>query len=228
MAVLVPDSMFAEVIGGGIGGMLLMLVLGIPVYVCATASVPVAAVMIAKGVSPGAALVFLMTGPATNAAAIATIWRIMGRRTALLYLAVVAGSALCSGFLLDSIFDISGTDIVHESHVMMHPVLRTSSALLLLAILAAGIIRPRLIKRSLTEQPGSGGKELCLRIDGMHCSHCVRNVEDLIMSCSGVVSVQIRMKPGQAVVRGDNLDAKTITELIARAGYKARVQTLTS
>ena len=76
--------------------------LGIPIYVCATASVPVAAALILKGVSPGAAMVFLMTGPATNAAAITTIWRTMGRRTAVLYLIATAVSALGAGIVLDS------------------------------------------------------------------------------------------------------------------------------
>ena len=60
---LVPDDYLAETLGTGIGAMLIMMVLGIPVYVCATASVPIAAALVAKGVSPGAALVFLMTGP---------------------------------------------------------------------------------------------------------------------------------------------------------------------
>jgi len=73
ISVLVPSDFFAGALGQGITGMLVMMAFGIPVYVCATASVPIAAALIAKGASPGAAIVFLMTGPATNAAAIATI-----------------------------------------------------------------------------------------------------------------------------------------------------------
>lgn len=90
---LVPDGFFADKLGSGIGAMLLMMVIGIPIYVCATASIPVAAAMILKGLSPGAALVFLMVGPATNMAGLATIWRTLGARTALLYLLAIAGSA---------------------------------------------------------------------------------------------------------------------------------------
>ena len=80
-------------VGGGIVGMLVMMLLGVPVYVCATASVPIAAALIAKGVSPGAALAFLMTGPATNAATIVTVWKVMGVRTGIAYLVTIMGTA---------------------------------------------------------------------------------------------------------------------------------------
>ena len=91
----------ASAVGTGIVGMAVMMVVGVPLYVCATASVPIAAALIAKGVSPGAALVFLMTGPATNAATITVIWKVMGRKTAALYLVAVVLSAFGSGALLD-------------------------------------------------------------------------------------------------------------------------------
>src|SRR4030042_6037740 len=73
ISVLVPDDFFAEKLGTGIFAMVVMMFLGIPVYVCATASVPVAAALMMKGLTPGAALVFLMTGPAPNLANFLTI-----------------------------------------------------------------------------------------------------------------------------------------------------------
>ena len=97
IAALVPDDYFSTVLGGGILSMLVMMLVGIPIYVCATASVPIAAALIMKGVSPGAALVFLMTGPATNAATISTVWKTMGRRAAGLYLGTVAGASILAG-----------------------------------------------------------------------------------------------------------------------------------
>ncbi|MHC4643577.1 MAG: SO_0444 family Cu/Zn efflux transporter, partial [Planctomycetota bacterium] len=86
ISALVPDGYFAEKLGTGIFAMVVMMFLGIPVYVCATASVPVAAALILKGLTPGAALVFLMTGPATNAASFITIWKVLGKVTAITYL----------------------------------------------------------------------------------------------------------------------------------------------
>ena len=96
---VVPEDFFAPFLGGGILAMVVMMALGIPVYVCATASVPVAVALLAKGVSPGAVMVFLMTGPATNAAALATIWANLGRRTAITYIATVAACSIAAGLL---------------------------------------------------------------------------------------------------------------------------------
>lgn len=103
ISISVPDNRMATLVGAGFGSMFLMMLLGIPLYVCATASVPIAAALIAKGVSPGAALVFLMTGPATNAATITTFWKMMGRNCTIIYLFAIAVSALASGFLLDQL-----------------------------------------------------------------------------------------------------------------------------
>jgi uncharacterized membrane protein YraQ (UPF0718 family) len=139
----VPAGFFAEKLGSGIGAMLLMMVIGIPVYVCATASIPVAAAMILKGLSPGAALVFLMTGPATNMAGLTTIWRTLGPRTALLYLLAIAGSALTFGLILDA-FAVQVTVAVAEHHHEMGPSLFGHlSAVALLLILFYGIIKPK-------------------------------------------------------------------------------------
>ncbi len=102
ISAFVPEALFTEHVGEGLPAMLLMLALGIPIYVCATASIPIAAAMILKGASPGAALVFLMTGPATNAAAIATIWRLFGTRAGVAFLVSVALTALGSGLLMDA------------------------------------------------------------------------------------------------------------------------------
>jgi uncharacterized protein len=103
ISALVPDGFFADKLGTGIVPMLVMMLLGIPMYVCATASVPIAAALMLKGLSPGAALVFLMTGPATNAASFVLIWKMMGRATAITYLVAVAGCALLSAIILDYI-----------------------------------------------------------------------------------------------------------------------------
>ncbi len=88
-----------------------------------------------KGLSPGAALVFLMTGPATNAAGLATIWNTLGRRTAILYLLTVAGCALAGGFLLDSIVAQIELGAASHLHEMGPSLAQHLSAVLLLAVL---------------------------------------------------------------------------------------------
>jgi uncharacterized membrane protein YraQ (UPF0718 family) len=135
ISALVPDGYFAEKLGTGIFAMIVMMLLGIPVYVCAIASVPVAAAMILKGLTPGAALVFLMTGPATNAASFITIWKILGRATAIIYLATVAGCALLGGLLLDYIAAGVNIEIATRPSWMMPDFVKYASAVVLLAVL---------------------------------------------------------------------------------------------
>ncbi len=97
VTVFVPENFFAQVLGGRTYlEMPLMVLLGFPMYVCSTASIPIAASLILKGISPGAAFVFLMVGPAINAASIATVAPFIGRRAAFLYGFVIAfGAVIC-------------------------------------------------------------------------------------------------------------------------------------
>ena len=105
---LIPEDIFARYLGSGLPAMLLMLVIGIPLYVCATASTPIAAALILKGVSPGAALVFLLAGPATNVAALTVLFGILGKRAAAIYLAAIALCSVGCGLLLDQIYGAWG------------------------------------------------------------------------------------------------------------------------
>ncbi|MGB8226943.1 MAG: permease [Sedimentisphaerales bacterium] len=141
ISVAVPDDFFAEKIGTGFGAMVVMMLVGIPLYVCATASVPIAAALIVKGLSPGAALVFLMTGPATNAAGLIIIWKILGRRTAIIYILTVAVCALASGLLLDATFSDLGSQIQSHYHKMAATPLEHISAVILLIVLGFGIYK---------------------------------------------------------------------------------------
>jgi uncharacterized membrane protein YraQ (UPF0718 family) len=143
ISALVPDGFFAEKLGTGIFAMIVMMFLGIPVYVCATASVPVAAALIMKGLTPGAALVFLMTGPATNAASFITIWKTLGRITAIIYLLTVAGCALLGGILLDLLAARADIDIAAHPHWMLPDYVKYASAVLLLAVLGYALFSKR-------------------------------------------------------------------------------------
>lgn len=102
----VPQSFFMQW-GTGIGAMLIMVLIGLPMYICATASTPIAASFLFAGISPGAALVFLLTGPATNVATIGIIKQHLGMRSLVAYLIGVTGSAIFCGLLLDYYVEIS-------------------------------------------------------------------------------------------------------------------------
>ena len=101
---LVPSKLFVDYLGGGFSSMLIMLAMGIPLYICATASTPVAAAFILKGVSPGAALVFLLVGPATNITSLSVLFGLLGKRATAIYLLTLAVFAVFCGLILDQIY----------------------------------------------------------------------------------------------------------------------------
>jgi uncharacterized membrane protein YraQ (UPF0718 family) len=104
ITVLIPDDIFSRYLGPGLPAMLLMLVVGIPLYICATASTPIAAALILKGVSPGAALVFLLAGPATNMASLTVLVGTLGRRATVIYLSSIAVCSVLFGLIVDQIY----------------------------------------------------------------------------------------------------------------------------
>ena len=101
---LIPPEVMTRYLGGGLSSMLIMLALGIPLYICATASTPIAAALILKGVSPGAALVFLLAGPATNVTSLTVLFGILGKKATLIYLSTIAVIAVAFGLLLDAVY----------------------------------------------------------------------------------------------------------------------------
>ncbi|MFQ6137316.1 MAG: SO_0444 family Cu/Zn efflux transporter [Candidatus Hydrothermarchaeales archaeon] len=105
ISAIIPRGMVQGYLGGGgLFPMLVMLVVGIPLYICATASTPIAAALIAKGLSPGAALVFLLAGPATNIATITIISKALGKRTTAIYVGSIAVVSVVLGVMLNWIY----------------------------------------------------------------------------------------------------------------------------
>jgi len=122
ITVLIPDDIFSRYLGSGLSAMLLMLAVGIPLYICATASTPIAAALILKGVSPGAALVFLLVGPATNVASLTVLTGILGKRATAIYLGAIAVSAVIFGLVVDHVYASMGFSaqamVGHASELM--------------------------------------------------------------------------------------------------------------
>ena len=135
--VLVPDAVIAGYLGGGLKSMLLMLAFGIPLYICATASTPIAAAFIMKGVSPGTALVFLLVGPATNITSLSVLVGLLGKRATALYLASIAVISVLCGLAVDAIylsFGLSAVAAVGQAAEVLPGWLMTSATVLLLSL----------------------------------------------------------------------------------------------
>lgn len=105
---IIPDGLVTKYAGGGLPSMLVMLGVGIPLYICATASTPIAAALILKGASPGAALVFLLAGPATNVTSLTVLLGILGKRATAIYLTTIGLSTVLFGLALDKVYTSFG------------------------------------------------------------------------------------------------------------------------
>jgi len=234
ISALVPAGALGGLLGGGVLPVLVMIVVGIPLYVCATGSVPLAAGFIHAGVSPGAALAFLIAGPATNAATVTTLLRVLGRRTTAIYLATVGLSALGGGLLLDAV--AGGLDlripVLHTGHHHDHIdwLDHLWAGLLVLVMLWA--YRPR--RRAAAacgcdragEVPVNPVEEIAmqtveLKVDGMNCSHCTASVERALGEQPGVREVSVSLAEGRARVTGDALDAAALAGVVSSLGYSA-------
>lgn len=158
IAWLVPDDFFVRYAGNEFLSMMLMLAIGIPLYICASASTPVAAALVLKGLSPGAALVFLLAGPATNAATITIVGRFWGKRATAMYVASIAVCSLFAGWLTNRLYAWSGADIprwIGEPGAETVSPWSIAAAVLLLLLLARNYLpRRRTADPCGSEEPG--------------------------------------------------------------------------
>ncbi|MDA3798993.1 MAG: SO_0444 family Cu/Zn efflux transporter [Kiritimatiellae bacterium] len=136
-----PANFFADkLLGNEFFSMIVMLVIGIIIYVCSSGSVPIVLSLIASGISPGAGLVFLITGPATNLASLTTLTKIVGTKSVFIYLATLATVALISGYILNQFMDSSTiSQMVHSGHKSLSW-LNHLSAVILLIMLGQSLI----------------------------------------------------------------------------------------
>ncbi len=134
MLTFIPPDWLAQW-GGGLTAMLVMLVVGIPMYICAVASTPVAAGLLLAGVSPGAVLVFLLVGPATNIASFALLKRELGLKVTGMYLFGLSVLSLMMGLLLEWLLEVQNWQIeasLGEAHAMLPGMVSWASAFILI------------------------------------------------------------------------------------------------
>ena len=137
ITVYMPESLSQMILGGGIVAMLAMLLMGMPIYICATASTPIAAAFLLKGASPGAVLVFLLVGPATNMTSLSVLIRILGKMGTIRYLIVIAVVSILFGLGLDGVYhylDIEARAVISEVRETIPYWLKLGSAVILIML----------------------------------------------------------------------------------------------
>jgi hypothetical protein len=231
--VVIPDDFFLRYLKNDYLSMLLVLLVSVPLYVCATGSVPIAAVLMLKGLSPGAAIVFLMAGPATNAATILVIGNTMGRKTLFTYLFSIIAGALFFGILVNEflpreLFTSSLHNIHHgEHHHEILPYwLQAGSAIILTILMINGLYRKYLYPRfnktkessnPLTENPM---KFKTIKVEGMTCNHCKATVETNLKKMPGISDIKVDLASGNVVLEGENFDLALAEKTVNDLGYK--------
>ncbi len=227
IAVIVPDDFFAGRASNDILEMLIILIAAIPVYICATASVPIAAVLMLKGLSPGAALVLLMAGPATNAATITMIGKVMGRKSLVSYLVSIISGAMIFGFLMNTLLPerwfTLPQQMMSHNHEILPRWLAIGSAVILVILIINGYMKKYINRkkdgttyRSPVHTPGI----ITMNVKGMTCNHCRQTVENATASVDGVESATADLARGSLSISGKDYDLEKIKSNIRAVGYE--------
>lgn len=213
----VPAEAFAALSGhGGLLAMAATLLIALPLYVCATASVPIAAALVAGGFPPGAALVFLMAGPATNLATLGAVRRAFGGKALAIYLTTIGVGSFGLGWAFDFVIG-AGADphALHGSHAHAAGLPAIAAAVVLIGMLAwfaVGDLRSWLASR---KKPVAAPVEVA--VTGMTCNGCVRRLEAKLRTLPDVGAVEVALEPG--VCRVEGADPESVREAIRAAGF---------
>ncbi|MFT5355204.1 MAG: uncharacterized membrane protein YraQ (UPF0718 family)/copper chaperone CopZ [Polyangiales bacterium] len=211
ITVLVPAGSLASLsAAGGLLAMGAVLAISVPLYVCATASVPIAAALVAGGFPPGAALVFLIAGPATNVATLGAVYGAFGKRILAAYLSTIVIGSVVLGSAFDFLLDGS----VVAAHVHGSSPFATVSAIVLCVAIAFFAME------SLTRRLRKAPKGLVLSVEGMTCGGCAKKVEGAIREVPGVSDALVSFDEKSATVGFEQDDASgAVIERIEALGY---------
>lgn len=241
ITILVPDSFFAIFQGNTFLSMLLVLCIAVPMYICATGSIPIAVALMMKGLTPGSTLVLLMAGPACNMASILVINKVLGRRTLLTYLTSIITGSILFGIAIDQLLPAAwflptlmpGADCCHEHATSWWSV--ASTILLILLLLHA--LWNRFHGHShchCHEEEGEGchchdGECHChdeapthpamsFIIKGMNCNHCRTNAQKALESLPGVHEADVDLPTGRATIEGE-ATMEEVRQVLATLGF---------
>lgn len=214
ITLVVPDDFFTFLSSYPLLNMLLVLVISAPMYLCATGSVPIAAALILKGLSPGAAFVLLMAGPATNMAAMLVIGKVLGKKSLALYLLSIIVGAFSFGLLIDLVLPAAWFSV--DSGAI--PVVCCDSGLSIVEIISSVLFALLLVIAFIGKYKIQKNRSMenSYTVKGMMCNHCKANVEKHLMALDGVEAVSIDLATATVNVTGDvpaEIIAKTVTDL---------------
>lgn len=216
ITIFVPDSFFEVFKDNSLLSMLLVLAFAVPMYLCATGSIPIAVALMMKGLTPGAGLVMLMAGPACNMASILVINKVMGRKTLITYLASIISGAVGFGLIIDHLLPrewFTSSLMMKDACCHEEPSYFSWGCTALLFLLLANALwhhyhghhkHNHLHLKDLEDMnTNENSAARTFHIGGMNCNHCRANAEKALLSCNGVTSATVVLASGEATVEGD-------------------------
>ena len=216
--VAVPDELFLGFGSQPLLQMLVILAIAVPMYICSTGSIPVAAALMMKGLSPGAALVMLMAGPAVNLASILVVHKSMGRRFTSIYLMTIIGFAVLFGLLLNATgmsIELLALSIEHCASTLPSPLKMICATVLTLLIIYA--LMMKLFNKFTTQKP-SDPDVTVYRVEDMHCSHCEAAVVRAVEEVPGVEKAKASASANTLTIKGPATE-EAIRTAVEGVGY---------
>ncbi len=212
----IPEDYFMS-IGTGFLGMMIMLLIGLPSYICATASVPIALALHIKGFSMGALIVFLMSGPATNIATISVAVKQIGKRSTIIYLSSIILCSIIAGLCFDLLFPGLQVEEALSAHMHMgSDLFNQISGILLVGILINSYLQSYLGSKESKLVKG----DVVLYIKGMTCNHCVNSITKTLNRMKNVKVLSIDLKTGKAEINCLTNDINKINKAIIDLGFE--------
>lgn len=221
--VAVPDEFFLSFGSQPLLQMLVILVIAVPMYICSTGSIPVAAALLMKGLTPGAALVMLMAGPAVNLASILVIHKSLGRRFTSVYLLTIVGFSVIFGLLLNvsglQLFTAASQDACCAVSALPSPFKLVCATILTLLIIHALMMKffSRFTKKAVAPDA------VVYRVEDMHCSHCEAAVVRAVERVEGVESAKASASANTLTVRG-SASEEAVRAAVEGIGYTFKVK----
>lgn len=220
----VPTDFFASLADYPILAMLAVVVVAVPMYVCATGSIPIALSLMLKGLSPGTALVLLMAGPAANFASVTLLSRELGRRAAAIYIISIVVGAMVFGLAADylmprSWFPLPVSTVDGCCHAepsslsMVSAISGVILGVLLIVALSSKFFQPHAHNHQIENKMSKQ-----YQIKGMNCVHCQQSAQRAIAAVAGVESVTVDLSSGTAFVDGEP-DDEAVYDAISSAGF---------
>ncbi len=222
ITVLLPDNFFSTYARWPLLNMFIIVAVAVPMYVCATGSIPIAAALMLKGMSPGCALVLLMAGPAANVASMFVVNNAFGRKATIVYLLSIIGGAMGFGVIVDYWPGLRELFVnALPSHVMHHHMdvswFNTACSIFLLGMIVVSLNAKYWKSYQIKRNKTNTMKEF--KVKGMMCPHCKANVEKGLAALPGVEKVTVDLAKGTALVEGSVPD-QLIIDCIEDLGYQ--------